>query len=113
MRDVEETLRLDPPHLMVGVNAGKKNHWIPVMVGGWDAGGRLDRPDRKSWHLGTGEGKRACDLHSPPALPNLVSAASRLSGSFPTFPRLRERLVVHWGHHPKGRVTDSKADLAD
>lgn len=44
---------------------------------------RLDWPDRKSWHLGTMQGKRACDLHSPPALPNLVSTASWLRGHFP------------------------------
>lgn len=48
-----------------------------------DASRRPDWPDRKSRHLGTVEGKRACDLHSPSAFPNLVSTASWLRGHFP------------------------------
>ena len=70
------------------------------------------RPNRKSFHLGTLEGKRACDLHSPPAFPNLVSrrAGSRVISQFP---KVRGRLALERCRHPRVQVTDSQADLAD
>lgn len=48
-----------------------------------------DWPNRKAWHLGTLEGKGACDLHSLPAFPNLVSTAIWLQviSQFPKVPK--------------------------
>lgn len=45
-------------------------------------------------------------------LSQILLAQLAAPGSFPSFPRFQGRLVLEWGRHPRGRVTDSQADLA-
>lgn len=79
-----------------------------------DASGRPDWPDRKSpasaGNCGGGRKGHVTSTHHQ-LFPNLVSTARLAPGSFPSFPRFQGRLVLQWGRRPRGRVTDSQADL--